>query len=69
MHGHQPSPAPRRLRAADLLNVLAHAADGATLFGTGGASVNAASLAMNRAVGYEIIETWHTYSEPGDSQG
>ena len=51
------------------VRMLAHAADGATLFGTGGASVNAASLAMNRAVGYEITETWHTYAEPGDSQG
>lgn len=50
--------------AVKAASVLAHAAAGATLFGTGGASVNAASLAMNRAVGYELTETWHTYARP-----
>lgn len=51
--------------AVKAASVLAHAAEGATLFGTGGSSANAASLAMNRSVGYEITETWHTYSPPG----
>lgn len=51
--------------AVKAASVLAHAADGASLFGTGGAAVNAASLAMNRAVGYEITETWHTYARDG----
>lgn len=50
--------------AVKAASVLAHRADGATLFGTGGASANTASLAMNRAVGYEITETWHTYAAP-----
>ncbi|CAM3773668.1 GNAT family N-acetyltransferase [Occultella aeris] len=53
--------------AVKAASVLAHAADGAALFGTGGASVNTASLAMNRAVGYEITETWHTYRPPAES--
>lgn len=50
--------------AVKAASVLAHAAAGATTFGTGGASVNAASLAMNRAIGYRITETWHTYASP-----
>jgi GNAT superfamily N-acetyltransferase len=50
--------------AVKAASVLAHAAEGADLFGTGGASANVASLAMNRAVGYEITETWHTYRPP-----
>lgn len=45
-------------------SVLAHAEHGRTLFGTGGADANLASLAMNRAVGYRITETWHTYRAP-----
>ncbi|NLG22473.1 MAG: GNAT family N-acetyltransferase [Actinomycetales bacterium] len=47
--------------AVKAASVLAHAQDGATRFGTGGAADNVASLAMNRAVGYEVIERWHTY--------
>lgn len=50
--------------AVKAASVLAHAADGATRFGTGGADSNVASLAMNRAVGYRITETWHTYRRP-----
>lgn len=49
-------------------SVLAHVAAGATTFGTGGASVNTASLAMNRAVGYRITETWHTYAAPNGAE-
>jgi len=55
--------------AVKAASVLAHAEDGAVLFGTGGASTNAASLAMNRAVGYEITETWHTYAPPEGCSG
>ena len=47
--------------AVKAASVLARAHDGATRFGTGGADSNVASLAMNRAVGYQITETWHTY--------
>lgn len=47
--------------AVKAASVLAHAEDGATRFGTGGANGNLASLAMNRTVGYQITETWHTY--------
>lgn len=45
-------------------SVLANAAEGHRSFGTGGAGVNDASLHMNRAVGYQITETWHTYLPP-----
>lgn len=54
--------------AVKAASVLAHAVDGATLFGTGGAGVNEASLAMNRTVGYQITETWHTYRPPSAVQ-
>lgn len=47
--------------AVKAASVLALAQEGATLFGTGGADSNVASLAMNEAVGYRITETWHTY--------
>lgn len=47
--------------AVKAASVLGHVEDGATLFGTGGADSNAASLAMNEAVGYQITERWHTY--------
>lgn len=50
--------------AVKATSVLAHAEQGRTLFGTGGADGNLASLAMNRAVGYRITETWHTYRRP-----
>lgn len=48
--------------AVKAASVLAHAADGATLFGTGGSSADGASLAMNRAVGYQVTESWRTYA-------
>ncbi len=47
--------------AVKATSVLAHAEQGATLFGTGGADSNLASLAMNEAVGYQITERWSTY--------
>lgn len=50
--------------AVKATSVLAHVEQGRTLFGTGGADTNRASLAMNRAVGYRITETWHTYRAP-----
>jgi hypothetical protein len=34
--------------------------EGATSFGTGGADENAASLAMNARLGYEVTERWLT---------
>jgi GNAT superfamily N-acetyltransferase len=39
-------------------SVLALAADGVRVFGTGGASTNTASLAMNAAAGYTVTERW-----------
>ncbi len=47
--------------AVKAASVLAHVRAGQTVFGTGGAESNLASLAMNVAVGYRITETWHTY--------
>jgi hypothetical protein len=38
--------------------VLALAAEGVRIFGTGGAAVNAGSIAINRALGYAIEERW-----------
>ncbi len=35
-------------------------------FGTGGAAVNAGSLAMNRTVGYVVTEQWVTLAPSGD---
>ncbi|MEV7971634.1 GNAT family N-acetyltransferase [Cellulomonas sp. NPDC089187] len=46
--------------AVKAASVLALAAEGAELFGTGGAGDNAASLGMNRAVGYAVTERWVT---------
>lgn len=54
--------------AVKAASILAHVRDGATLFATGGAQANAASLAMNRTVGYEITETWHTYRAPAAAE-
>lgn len=45
-------------------SVLAWAEAGHSWFGTGGASTNAGSLAMNKAVGYQITQTWHTHVPP-----
>ncbi len=46
--------------AVKAASVLALAADGVRRFGTGGAGDNAASLGMNRAVGYRVTERWLT---------
>ena len=43
-------------------SILALAAVGVRVFGTGGAQVNEASLAMNRAVGYVVEERWLSYA-------
>jgi GNAT superfamily N-acetyltransferase len=50
--------------AVKAASVLAHASQGRAWFGTGGAGINAASIAMNQTVGYEITETWHTLVPP-----
>ena len=46
--------------AVKAASVLALAADGVRVFGTGGAGSNAASLGMNLAVGYRVTERWLT---------
>ncbi|QFG70092.1 GNAT family N-acetyltransferase [Ornithinimicrobium pratense] len=50
--------------AVKAASVLAWWADGARVFGTGGAQTNPASMAINRAVGYTVTERWLTYA-PG----
>lgn len=47
--------------------VLALAAEGATVFGTGGAQVNEGSIRMNVALGYVLEERWFSY-EPGNGE-
>jgi hypothetical protein len=47
-------------------SVIALAAGGVRVFGTGGAASNAASLAMNRAVGYVVEERWLSLVAPGE---
>lgn len=47
-------------KAVKAASVLALAADGARTFRTGGADDNAASLAANQALGYEVDEHWVT---------
>lgn len=47
--------------ALKALSVLAHLEQGMTTFGTGGAQINDASLKINLAMGYRIVETWLTY--------
>lgn len=42
-------------------SILACATDGARVFGTGGAAVNGASLAVNHALGYVVTECWYSY--------
>lgn len=57
----------RRLGLAEAVkaaSVLALAADGARVFGTGGADENAASLAMNARLGYAVTERWPTLVPP-----
>lgn len=48
-------------------SVLALAAEGVRVFGTGGAAANAASLAMNRSVGYAVEERWLSLAPPEGS--
>jgi GNAT superfamily N-acetyltransferase len=50
--------------AVKAASVLALAAEGAQVFGTGGAEENAASLAMNARLGYEVTERWLTLVPP-----
>lgn len=51
--------------AVKAFSILTHVAEGHTRFGTGGASVNAASLAANKRVGYEVEPLWLTLASPG----
>ncbi len=55
--------------AVKAASVLAAAADGARTFATGGAGVNAGSIAMNQSLGYTLTERWLSLSapEPSDS--
>lgn len=46
--------------AVKAASVLALATEGATVFGTGGADENDASLAMNARLGYSVTERWLT---------
>jgi hypothetical protein len=48
------------------VSVLALAAEGVRTFGTGGAAVNAGSLAMNRALGYIVEERWLSLAPPAE---
>lgn len=48
--------------AVKACSIIALTADGVRTFGTGGAAVNAASLAANRALGYQLEPRWLTYS-------
>ncbi|HEY0374992.1 MAG TPA: acetyltransferase [Amnibacterium sp.] len=47
-------------------SVLVLAAEGVRTFGTGGAAVNAGSLAMNRALGYTVEERWLSLAPPAE---
>jgi hypothetical protein len=44
--------------------LLALAAEGATVFRTGGARANVGSILMNEALGYVIEERWFSYASP-----
>ncbi|GAA4751802.1 hypothetical protein GCM10025783_25540 [Amnibacterium soli] len=50
--------------AVKAASVLALAAEGVQVFGTGGADENAASLAMNARLGYAVTERWLTLVPP-----
>lgn len=45
-------------------SLLALVRDGATVFGTGGAQLNAGSIAMNERLGYELKERWLSLAPP-----
>ncbi|WP_374929481.1 acetyltransferase [Kytococcus sedentarius] len=65
-------PAHRRRRLAVAVKAASVAAGvraGHRRFGTGGAQVNAGSLAMNRAVGYDVTERWVTLVPPTATSG
>lgn len=49
--------------AVKATSVLALAADGVGVFGTGGADENSASLAMNARLGYVVTERWLTLEQ------
>jgi GNAT superfamily N-acetyltransferase len=51
-------------QAVKAASILALLADGYTLFGTGGAGLNVASLGANEALGYTITERWRSYRPP-----
>ena len=54
--------------AVKAASILATYAAGARRWGTGGAGVNAGSLAMNLALGFELEPQWHTLAPPPDQQ-
>lgn len=54
--------------AVKAASVLTTYALGARCWGTGGASVNTGSLAMNRALGFVLEPQWHTLVPPGSSR-
>ena len=55
-------------QAIKAAGVLAFLEAGTTVFGTGGAGQNDASLGANRALGYVIEERWRSYAPPKPPQ-
>lgn len=55
-------------QAIKAAGVLAFLETGSTVFGTGGAGQNDASLGANQALGYVIEERWRSYAPPKPSQ-
>lgn len=51
-------------QAVKAVSILTTRAAGVRRWGTGGAGVNAASLAMNRALGFVLEPLWHTLAPP-----
>ena len=54
-------------QAVKAAGVLAFLETGSTVFGTGGAGQNDASLGANRALGYVIEERWRSYAPPNSN--
>ncbi|WP_194784770.1 GNAT family N-acetyltransferase [Actinomyces haliotis] len=52
-------------KAVKALSILTTYSLGARVWGTGGAAVNAGSLAMNKALGFELEPLWHSLRRPG----
>lgn len=50
--------------AVKAASILVTRAAGARCWGTGGAGVNAGSLAVNRALGFELEPAWHALAPP-----